>query len=41
MAREGLRMLVMARRKMSEASHADFKRRYQESSIKLKDGTKR
>lgn len=35
MAREGLRTLVMARRKMSEASYADFKRRYQEASIKL------
>lgn len=35
MAREGLRTLVMARRKMSEASYADFKRRYQEASVRL------
>lgn len=35
MAREGLRTLVMARRKLSEQSYTLFKERYREASIKL------
>lgn len=35
MAREGLRTLVMARRKLSEQSYTLFKERYHEASIKL------
>lgn len=35
MAREGLRTLVMARRKLSEQSYALFRERYHEASIKL------
>ncbi|KAI0056859.1 phospholipid-translocating P-type ATPase [Artomyces pyxidatus] len=35
MAREGLRTLVMARRRLSEASYADFKQRHHAASIQL------
>jgi phospholipid-translocating ATPase len=35
MAREGLRTLVVARRKLSEAVYADFKERYHAASVHL------
>lgn len=35
MAREGLRTLIMARRKLSERSYAEFKERHHEASIRL------
>ncbi|KAA1475730.1 phospholipid-translocating P-type ATPase [Dentipellis sp. KUC8613] len=35
MAREGLRTLVMARRRLSEAAYADFKARHHDASVKL------
>ncbi|KZT21321.1 protein transporter [Neolentinus lepideus HHB14362 ss-1] len=35
MAREGLRTLVMARKRLSEQSYADFKERHHEASIQL------
>ena len=35
MAREGLRTLVMARRKLSEQAYAEFKEAYHQASIQL------
>ena len=35
MAREGLRTLVMARRRLSEAAYADFKQRHHAASVRL------
>ncbi|EPQ55997.1 aminophospholipid-transporting P-type ATPase [Gloeophyllum trabeum ATCC 11539] len=35
MAREGLRTLVMARKRLSEQAYADFKARHHEASVKL------